>query len=320
LLFTPADFPDLLSGLAEADDAAVYKISDDLALIATLDFFTPIVDDPYDYGAIAAANAMSDVYAMGGDVIFALNIACFPKTMDDEVVRLILSGGAEKIREAGGALAGGHTIDDEEPKYGLAVLGTAHPARVWEKSGAIPGDLIVMTKRIGTGLITTALKGNAANPDHVATASASMKMLNRNAAVLGKNFSVHAATDITGFGLVGHAHEIARMSNVKMIFDSNSIPMLPGAAEYAGQFLFPGGTAQNRSAFDRVTDFDARIAEEMRMLYMTPETSGGLLLCLSEDDAHAYVSQASVQGLDAWIVGRIDSGAGIRIHPGSSPA
>jgi selenide, water dikinase len=309
-----------LSGLAEADDAAVYKISDELALISTLDFFTPIVDDPYDYGAIAAANALSDVYAMGGDVLFALNIACFPKTMDDAIVRAILSGGAEKVAEAGGALAGGHTIDDEEPKYGLAVIGSAHPSKIWEKSGARPGDLLVLTKRIGTGLITTALKGGVASPQHVAAAVASMKMLNRTAAMVAKELSVHAATDVTGFGLIGHANEIAKMSHVRLAFDAGSIALLPGVPEYSAQFLFPAGAAQNRSAFERITRFDDAVPEEVRMLLMSPETSGGLLLSLPENDAREYVSRMMLRGFDAWIAGRVEEGAGISVNQTSTLA
>jgi selenide,water dikinase len=204
-MFHAERFPALLLGLEVTDDAAVYKVADDLAVVQTLDFFAPVVDDPYDYGAIAAANAMSDVYAVGGEVVLALNICGFPGKLPDGVTAEILRGGAEKVLEAGGVLAGGHTVEDREPKYGLAVMGTVHPDRILAKGGARAGDALVLTKPLGVGVITTAAKRDATAPEHVAVAVESMKRLNRTAARLAQRIGVHACTDVTGFGLLGHA-------------------------------------------------------------------------------------------------------------------
>jgi selenide, water dikinase len=310
-LFPASAYPDILSGLAEADDAAVYRISHDLALIFTADFFTPVVDDPYDYGAIAAANAMSDVYAMGGDVVMALNIACFPKNLDENIIRKILLGGADKVREAGGVIAGGHTIDDDEPKYGLAVLGRIDPAALAEKSHAKPGDILALTKPLGTGLITTALKGSVADPVHVQAATRSMSFLNKTGAVCLRKAGVRTATDITGFGFAGHALEIAGHSNVRFEIDIQALPLLPGAREYAGMWLFPGGAHRNRDAYIRDVQFNTGIDEETAMLVFSPETSGGLLAAIPESRYPVFETACRDNGLEWWRIGRATDGSGI---------
>jgi len=228
-LFSARDYPNMLVGLEVSDDAAVYKITDEVAVIQTLDFFTPVVDDAYAYGAIAAANAMSDIYAMGGQVALALNICGFPPDLPLEIISEILRGGAEKVREAGGVLAGGHTIDDNEPKYGLAVMGLVHPRRILTKGGARPGDLLAITKPLGTGIITTAAKGDAADPAHVAGAIASMQKLNRQAVQWIQQAEVHACTDITGFGLLGHGYEMAEKSGVRLHFRIDRLSFLEGS-------------------------------------------------------------------------------------------
>jgi selenide, water dikinase len=310
-LFQPNDYPDVLSGLAESDDAAIYRISEDRAVIFTTDFFTPIVDVPRDYGAIAAANALSDVYAMGGEVLLALNIACFPKDMDESIIRDILLGGAEIIKESGGVLAGGHTIDDDEPKYGLAVMGSVHPERIVEKSGAEPGDLLVLSKPLGTGIITTALKGDMAEERHVVPAVASMRRLNKTAADCMMNAGCVTATDITGYGFIGHALEIARHSDVRLSFNTDKIPFLPGAMTYAGMWLFPAGSNHNREAFECKTVFHDHIQEELRMLLYTPETSGGLLLCIKPGRLQGLLDDAESNQQEMWVVGTVQSGNGL---------
>jgi selenide,water dikinase len=276
-IFDARDFPGLLVGLEISDDAAVYKISDEEAVIQTLDFFTPVVDDPYEYGAIAAANSMSDVYAMGGEVTLALNICGFPCGLDAEILSEILRGGAEKVREAGGIIAGGHTIDTKEPLYGLSVLGRAHPDKIFTKAAARPGDALILTKPLGVGIITTAAKGQAADPAHVAGAIASMKKLNRDASRILHKLEVRACTDITGFALPGHASEMAEKSGVEIHFSLNAIPFLDGAIEYANQWLFPGGASRNQKYYENRVEFASGIPDEMRQLLFTPETSGGLL-------------------------------------------
>jgi selenide,water dikinase len=310
----PADkYPHLLVGLEISDDAAVYKISDEVAVIHTLDFFTPVVDDPYDYGAIAAANAMSDVYAMGGEVTMALNICGFPPDLPVEMVSEILRGGADKVAEAGGALAGGHTIEDKEPKYGLSVMGLVHPDRILTKVGAHPGDALVLTKPLGVGIITTALKGDAAEPDHVAKAVESMKRLNRNAARLIQKVGVHACTDVTGFSLLGHACEMAEKSNVRLCFHLNKLPFLDGAHEYAGNRIFPGGSCRNRDCYKPSVNFAPDIPEETQMLLFTPETSGGLLVALPHEKLKEMTGLFSEQGEPIWLVGDVTEGKGIEV-------
>ena len=265
----------LLVGLAPPDDAAVYKITDDQAIVATVDFFAPIVDDPYCYGAIAAANAMSDVYAMGGEVVLALNIAAFPVEMDEQTITEILRGGAEKVTEAGAGIVGGHTIIDEEPKYGLAAIGLVHPDRVFTKAGARPGDAIYVTKLIGTGLVTTAAKFDEANPDHLASAVAWMAQLNRGSARIVREGGATSLTDVTGFGLLGHGHEIAAASGVGLRLESSKVPLLTGALDYAYRGILNGGGMRNRQHFSSRVQFDHAIAEELQHTLFDPQTSGG---------------------------------------------
>ena len=300
-------------GLEVSDDAAVWKISDDVAVIQTLDFFPPVVDDPYDYGAIAAANAMSDIYAMGGEVALALNILGFPPDLEPEIVAEILRGGAEKVVEAGGVLAGGHTVDDREPKYGLSVMGLIHPDRVLTKANARVGDVLVLTKALGAGIITTALKGGVADPAHVAGAVESMKRLNRQAAQCLQQVGVHACTDITGFALLGHAHEMADKSHVQLRFHIDRLPFLDGAVEYAEQWLFPAGTCRNEQAYRDGIEFAATIPEEMQQLLFTPETSGGLLASIPPERVQSLLALLADSQAPCRIVGEVVEGSGIQV-------
>jgi selenide,water dikinase len=312
-LFPREKFPNLLVGMDDGDDAAVYRLNEDLALIFTLDFFTPIVDDPYDFGSIAAANSMSDVYAMGGDVVLALNICGFPKDMDPEVIIQILRGGADKVIEAGGILSGGHTINDDEPKYGLAVVGFIHPKKILTKRGAKPGDILVLTKPLGVGIITTALKAGEARADYVTEATAWMQRLNKDASTVLREVGIHAMTDVTGFALIGHALEIASHSGVLLRFRVADIPFHPGAADYADQWLFPAGTAANRQAYERDVRFSGDIAEETRELLFTPETSGGLLVAVPRNKLARVKARFADAGQSIWIVGEVDKGRGIEL-------
>lgn len=313
-LFPAERFPALQVGLEVTDDAAVYRITDDLAIIQTVDFFTPIVDDPHDYGAIAAANAMSDVYAMGGEVVLALNVCCLPGTLPEEIAAEILRGGAEKVLEAGGVLAGGHTVDDDEPKYGLAVMGTVHPDRVLTKGGARPGDALVLTKPLGVGMITTVLKAGVADPEHVSPAVDSMKRLNREASRLIREAGAHAATDITGFSLLGHAWEMAERSGARLRFEFDRLPFLEGARRYAEEWLFPGGTCRNEKAYASHVTFADRIPEEMRQLLFTPETSGGLLAAIPPEKAELLEARFAEAGHFFRRVGEVTEGTGVTVE------
>ena len=299
-------------GLGSPDDAAVYRVSDELALIFTLDFFTPVVDDPHTYGAIAAVNAMSDVYAMGGQVLLALSIAAFPAQLPAAAVSEILRGAAEKVAEAGGVIAGGHTIEDKEPKFGLAVVGTVHPGRVVRKGGARPGDVLLLTKPLGTGLITTAAKGDAADPSDLDAAIQSMLRLNRRAAELAQQVELHAMTDVTGFSLLGHACEMAEQSMASLLFRVDALPFLPGVHRYAGEWLFPGGTFNNQRAYGPQVTFHGQ-EEEMQALLFTPETSGGLLIALSPAEADHLEALYREAGEPAWRVGSVVEGEGVAV-------
>jgi len=312
-MFRAEEFPSLLVGLEVSDDAAVYKINDEIAVIQTLDFFPPVVDDPYDYGAIAAANAMSDVYAMGGEAVLALNICGFPPDLPSEIVAEILRGGAEKVAEAGGILAGGHTLDDKEPKYGLAVMGFVHPDRVLTKAGARPGDALVLTKPLGVGIITTALKGGVADPGHVEAAVESMKKLNRLAARLMQRVGVNACTDITGFALLGHAQEVAEKSGVRIRFYLEKLPFLEGAKGYAENWLFPGGSCRNQEHYAPHVHFASDIPEDMQMLLYTPETSGGLLIAVPFEKLEELTNLFAADGQEHWTIGEVMEGEGIEV-------
>lgn len=309
-MFPTNSYPDVLVGLSQPDDAMVYAVDEQRALILTCDFFTPIVDDPYAYGAIAAANATSDVYAMGGQVAVALNIAVFPQCLPDDMVSEIIRGGAEKVREAGGAVAGGHTVEGPEPLFGMAVLGFVERERIWAKKGARPGDSLVLTKSLGSGIITTANKADQAVAAHVDGAIRSMMTLNRTACELASPFDIHAATDITGFALIGHASEMARESSICLRFHFDSLPFLDGAIGYARAWLFPAGTTNNETAFASTVSFSTAIPEEMRLLLLTPETSGGLLLALPREQALEYLRLCQERGVDAWQVGEVVEGVG----------
>jgi selenide,water dikinase len=310
--FYERDFPNLLVGLDAPDDAAVYQLSEEQALIFTTDFFTPVVDDPYTYGAVAAANAMSDVYAMGGQVVLALSIAAFPPRLPASVISEILRGAAEKVAEAGGVIAGGHTIDDDEPKFGLAVMGTVHPSRVGKKGGARPGDQVLLTKPLGIGIITTAAKGDAADAAHVEGAIQAMLQLNRRAAELAQQVTFHAMTDITGFALLGHSYEMADGSGARLRFFLDRLPFLPGAVDYADMWLFPGGTCNNERTFGAHVTFHG-VEEEMQQLLYTPETSGGLLIALPPADADRLEALYHAAGQAVWRVGEVVEGEGIEV-------
>lgn len=310
---TPAE---LLVGLSIADDAAIYKISDEQAIINTIDFFTPVVDDPYDYGAVAAANSMSDVYAMGGQVVFALNVGAFPENLDAAIIAEILRGGAEKVLEAGAVIAGGHTITDDEPKYGLAVTGLVHPQRFFTKGGARPGDVLVLTKPLGTGTISTALKRGLADPAHVAGMVASMKHLNQQAAQSAQTTGgIKSVTDVTGFGLLGHGLEMANASGHKFVFEMNQIPLLDGAAVYAADSVFPGGAANNKAYFEKQVTFEASLPAAQQWLLWDPQTSGGLLLAVPAERMVDFEHSCADLDQSFWVVGQVTKGTGIEVRP-----
>jgi selenide, water dikinase len=286
--FKAEDFPDLLVGLEAADDAAVYRINDQQAIMTTTDFFPPVVDDPYDFGAIAAANALGDIYAMGGTPLFAINLVAFPSDLDLGYLREILRGGAEKVAEAGAIIAGGHSVNDKEPKYGLAVTGLVNPAHIKTKGGARPGDVLLLTKPLGTGVVTTALKRGVASPEDVAVAVRSMKLLNRQAADAAEAAGVKSMTDITGFGLLGHAHEMAHLGLVNFRFYLGRLPFLPGVEEYGRGGSFPGGMANNLNYFQKWVHFDESIPLLMQDVLWTPETSGGLLAAVAPEAVEIF--------------------------------
>jgi len=313
-IFDSRNFPQVLVGLEGPDDAAVYQLNSEQAIVSTIDFFPPVVDDPYTFGAIASANALSDVYAMGGDVLFALNLAAFPDDLDRAILSEILRGGAEKVREAGAIIVGGHTVSDKEPKYGLAVTGLVHPAHILTKGGAQPGDLLVLTKPLGVGLITTALKRGQADPAHVKTAVKSMSALNRHASHLAQRFEAHACTDVTGYGILGHGLEMTTASGVMFRLRFDVIPSLPGAMDYAEQEIFPGGLHRNREHVLPNVRFADRVTVAPRAILFDPETSGGLLIALAPDQARAYVAQAEVDGIDARLIGEVVEGSGISVE------
>jgi selenide, water dikinase len=313
-LFQAADYPDLLVGLNAPDDAAVWRLDEHRALVVTTDFFTPVVDDPYDYGAIAAANSMSDVYAMGGRPFLALNVAALPPDLPPEIGSEIIRGGAEKAREAGVVVAGGHTIQDKEPKYGLIVVGFVDPQRMLTKGGARAGDVLVLTKPLGMGVTTTALKRELAAPEDVAEAVLWMKSLNRTASQLAVEFELRAGTDITGFSLLGHALEMARASGVALRFTFDQIPLISGAQRYADLYTFPGGAADNRLYFQDAVAFSDRLSDPARMLLFDPQTNGGLLLAVPSDRLSDFVARAAHLDQPVWVVGEVMAGEGIEVR------
>lgn len=299
--------PNLLVGPETSDDAAVYRVSDDTAVIQTLDFFPPMVDDPYIFGQIAAANALSDVYAMGGRPLLALNIVCFPNCLDVKVLKEILRGGADKVNEAGAVIAGGHSVEDNEPKYGLAVCGIVQPDKMLSNSGAVPGDMLVLTKPLGTGIINTAIKGDIASEETAALAVKYMSMLNNKAAEAMLKVGVNACTDITGFGFLGHAAEMARASNVTLEIWSKECPVIPGVKDLAMMGMIPAGAYNNRYHLGDNVVFDLSVPREIQDVLFDPQTSGGLLISVSKNKAHHLMEILKQEQVPAALVGCVTS-------------
>ena len=306
-VFAPGRHPELLVGLAPSDDAAVYRLSDDLAVIQTLDFFPPVVDDPYIYGQIAAANAMSDVYAMGGEVRVALNIAAFPEDLDPELLAEIVRGGADKVAEAGGVVAGGHTVIDAEPKYGLSVMGVIHPDAVLTTGGAQPGDALLLTKPLGTGILMSAAGREGAETGFEAAVE-SMRALNRHPAHLARAAAAHAVTDVTGFGLAGHAAEVARQSDATLVFDLDALPLLPDAARFAAEGVVTGGGSRNVAHLGDRVRIEGEPDQALVDVFYDPQTSGGLLIAVPEADADALRDAIAGESGGCWRVGRVEEG------------
>jgi len=299
--------PNLIAGMERAEDAGVYRLSDDLAIIETLDFFTPIVDDPYTFGQVAAANALSDVYAMGGRPLTAMNIVCFPvNTMDMSVLREILAGGLDKLHEAGVTLVGGHSVEDQELKYGLSITGIVHPQKVVLNTGAKVGDRLILTKPLGTGIINTALKGGVADEAAVAKSVRCMVTLNNKAAELMMSAEVHACTDVTGFGLLGHACEMIEGSDVGMTIHSSDVPFFPEAKELAEMGMIPGGLHRNREFRLNMVEFGDNVPQFMSDILFDPQTSGGLLISLPGSEAEPLLERMHEEGIEeAAIIGEV---------------
>jgi len=312
-LFDARSYPDLLVGLSDPDDAAVWRVDDERALVVTTDFFTPVVDSPYEYGAIAAANSLSDVYAMGGQPFLALNIAALPPDLPTEISAEILRGGAEKCREAGVVVVGGHTIQDKEPKYGLVALGFTHPKKMLTKSGLRAGDMLVLTKPLGFGVTTTALKQQKAAPEDVAEVTGWMTRLNKVAAELAVEFGLRGGTDVTGFSLLGHGIELAAASHVGLRLFNEKIPFISCARKFAGLWTFPGGASDNRLYFGTRVEFAAGLSEETQMLLYDPQTSGGLLLGVPPDLLDAFLMHAASLQQPVWVIGEAVKGEGVQV-------
>jgi selenide, water dikinase len=310
--FVPAEAEDLLVGLSPADDAAVYRLDDDTALVFTLDFFPPLVDDPRDFGTIAATNALNDVFAMGGRPLLALSIAAFPEELPHETVAAILDSADRQVREAGAILAGGHTIRDKEPKYGLAVVGTVHPDGVWPKAGARDRDALFLTKPLGTGLVLHGAARDLVGAEEVDAAVDWMTTLNRDWAEVLRAFRPNAVTDVTGFGLLGHAHEMADRSGVRLVLESDSWPALLGALEVAGAGEKTGGDRRNRD-FAAAHVSAEGVAEERLVLGYDPQTAGGLLVSLPAEKGPALVAELEARGLFVRRIGRVEDGAGVAV-------
>jgi selenium donor protein len=299
-------------GYSHKDDAAVYELPSGELLVQTVDYFTPVVDDPYDFGAIAAANSLSDIYAMNARPLFALNICCFPRKQPAEIWHEVLRGGAEKAMEAGIPIVGGHTIDDAEPKYGLVVTGIADRGPYWANNGAQVGDSLILTKPIGTGIITTALKNESITADDAADAILGMKSLNRTAADILSRYETHACTDITGNGLIGHASEILEASQVGLELFAKEIPLYRMAAELSITGKFPGGTFANRKYYEPLVEISPEVSDPASWLLFDAQTSGGLLAALPTEQAQNALSDLRQQGISsAVIVGRVGAGAKI---------
>lgn len=312
-IFKPADFPNLLVGLDAPDDAAVYRIDAERAIIQTMDFFPPVVDDAYAFGAIAAANAMSDVYAMGGDVLFGLNIAAWREDLPLELLSEILRGGAEMMARGGGVIAGGHTITDQEPKYGVAVTGMVDPRRIMTKGGAHAGDILVLTKPLGTGILTTAGKHGTAGESVLANAIRRMMTLNKDAALAARAVGIVSVTDITGYALLGHAFEMAKASRVGFRFVREQLPVLDGALELAKEGNIPGGTARNRDYLRDRVFLPEHLADEWEAVLFDPQTSGGLLMAVPPEKLADLTREFAARDVEHWHVGRVEEGMGVQV-------
>ncbi len=311
---SPATDDRVLVGYGSSDDAGVYLLRDDLALVSTVDFFTPIVDDPYDFGRIAATNALSDVYAMGGRPISALNIVAFPEDLDLGILARILEGGASVARAAGVAVVGGHTIKDAEPKYGMAVTGVVDPKRIVTNAAARPGDVLVLTKPLGTGILTTALKRGAILPEDLGEAVRAMTTLNDGAARAMLAAGAHAATDITGFGLLGHGGGMARASGVRFVIDAKAVPFMDRVLELIEAGVVPGGTRHNAETHAAFTDFASSVPESVRIGLSDAQTSGGLLIAIAPDATQGLSRELKASGTLAAVIGRVYEGAGIAVR------
>jgi selenide, water dikinase len=311
--FVPVESEDLLVGLAPADDAAVYRLDDDRALIFTLDFFPPVVDDPADFGAIAATNALNDVFAMGGSPILALSIAAFPESLPTEILGAIFAAADEQVRAAGGLLAGGHTIRDEEPKYGLAVIGTARPDALWPKSSSRPGDAVFVTKPLGTGLIMTGYKQGAAGTQQLERAVRWMRTLNKQAADALRPSEPNAVTDVTGFGLFGHVHEMAEHSGVRITLESERFPAIDGALDLAREGVRTSGDPRNREFAGPHMEI-ARISPALEALGFDPQTAGGLLVSVPAEKGPTLEAEFGARRLFLRRIGRVEEGAGVFVQ------
>lgn len=300
-------------GLREPDDAAVWRLDEARALVVTTDFFTPVVDNAYDYGSIAAANSLSDVYAMGGQPFLALNVAALPDDLPNEISTEIIRGGAEKAREAGVVIAGGHTVKDKEPKYGLVVIGFVDPRKMLNKGGLKVGDALVLTKPLGFGVTTTALKREQAEEQDVLEAVTWMKRLNRTAGQLATEFELRGGTDITGYSLLGHGTEMANASGVSLNFEFANIPFISCARKYADMNCFPGGAFDNKAHFESQVKLSDSLDEANQMLLFDPQTSGGLLLGIPPEKVDSFLVRARERDQPAWLVGRVESGSGVTV-------
>lgn len=295
----------LIVGFDKSDDAAVYKLTDDIAIIQTLDFFTPMTEDPYIFGQIAAANSLSDVYAMGGQPKTAMNIVCFPNKMDIKILGEILRGGAEKVMEAGAVLSGGHSVHDPEIKYGLSVTGIAHPNKILKNHGCQSGDILICTKKLGTGIVSTASKVNLASEKAIDESLKQMVTLNKYAAEIIVNYPITACTDITGFGFLGHAYEMAKGSEKTLVFEGDFIPYISEAKEYAKDFLITTGGQQNRNFVGRDIDFN-RTPLWLQEIMFDPQTSGGLLFSVAKDRVSDLMKEFKEKNIEAFIIGSVE--------------
>ena len=311
--------PNLLLGLDTPDDAAVYRLDEETALVQTVDFFTPVVDDPYDWGAIAVANALSDIYAMGARPITGLNLVAWPKELDMDLLARVLEGGADKADEASTAVVGGHSIDDQEPKYGMAVTGLAHPARIMRVASAQPEMSLVLTKPLGMGIISTAIKRGEASPATAAAATRLMSTLNAAAAEAMVAAGAGACTDVTGFGLIGHLHNMAGSSGVSVEIIASRVPLVEGVLGLAEKGLVPGGTRRNESHYGQWTVFEDGVAEPLRLALFDAQTSGGLLIAISPENQPRLMDELAARSVEGTLIGSFSDGEAGRISVKAGP-